>query len=113
MNERIGTSGPSPMDKKAGVVSAPTITPDSRGIENKLVTAISTTMDRQSFDPRAFAYMLSLQSISIQHTLMTSILALLETYRHKMETNTYNGDAEYELCVLAMRMLDGIRQFKG
>lgn len=96
---------------KAGVTSTTPIKADTRGIESKLVKLLESTMDRASFDPRSFAYLISLLPSHIQNAYVASFLAYVDTLSHKMTTDTYSDDTEYALCVLGMRIQEGIGRY--
>jgi hypothetical protein len=95
---------------RSGVTPDSPIKADTRGIEAKLVKALENAMDRQSFDTAGFAYLISLLPTHIQKTFMQSFLVYTDMQRHKLATDTY-ADGEYDLCITAMRIQEGLDRY--
>lgn len=100
-----------PKGIKAGVSGSTPFVADTRGLEGKLIRLLENSMDRQSFDTRAFGYLISLLPSTIQAVFMQSVLDYLSNMTHKLGTDTYADNTEYELCIMAMRIREALDQY--
>ena|SRR5215216_1112815 len=105
-NQSIGSNG-----ARAGVTPDRPIKADTRGMEAKLSKALENAMDRTSFDPASFAYLISLMPSNVQAKFMQSFLIYADMQAHKLSTDTYVDNVEYELCISAMRIREGLDRY--
>lgn len=83
------------------------------GSYERLANKLMSEMDKRSFDPHAFAYLLSTYPEEVQEVLMQFVVSILNAWAAKAAHNNTRSDAEYNRCMDAQFIIDQIILKKG